>query len=202
MTLVNGAPDTRILVDAQRPLDLNREKLTPGRRAVRIAGYLVLIVAAAAVLLPFFWMVSSSLKGPNDVFTIPVKWIPPVWKWDNYVQVWSQTGMGTWWKNTLLLSVVVTLLQVLTGSFAAYASKTFAKALATGLPRLWGQVSLESRSSLLFILRRFLRSFGETTIRAARTIGSRVVLGAAPWPPTPRTSMSTLSTFAMAGPGV
>ena len=120
MTLVNGAPDTRILVDAQRPLDLNREKLTPGRRAIRIAGYLVLIVAAAAVLLPFFWMVSSSLKGPNDVFTIPVKWIPPVWKWDNYVQVWSQTGMGTWWKNTLLLSVVVTLLQVLTGSFAAY----------------------------------------------------------------------------------
>ena len=119
MTLVNGAPDTRVLTAAPAR-DLDRDRLTPGRRAGRIIGYVVLVVAAAAVLLPFFWMLSASVRGSNDVFTIPVKWLPPSWRWDNYVQVWSQTAMATWWKNTLVLSVVVTFLQVLTGSFAAY----------------------------------------------------------------------------------
>lgn len=119
MTLVHGTPEARTLTSAaataRRP-----DRQTPGRRAARIVGYVVLIVAAAAVLLPFFWMLSSSVRGSNDVFTIPVKWLPPSWKWDNYVHVWSQTAMVTWWKNTMLLSVVVTFLQVLTGSFAAY----------------------------------------------------------------------------------
>ncbi len=119
MTLVNGAPDTRTLT-AAAARDRRADRLTPARQAARVLGYLVLIVAAAAVLLPFFWMLSASVRGSNDVFTIPVKWLPPTWKWDNYVQVWSQTAMVTWWKNTLLLSVVVTFLQVLTGSFAAY----------------------------------------------------------------------------------
>ena len=120
MTLVNGAPDTRLVTSAAaRPGDV-AAKLSPARRVLRAVGYLALVAAAAALLLPFFWMLSSSLKGSNDVFTIPLHWLPPVWKWDNYVHVWSQTDMGTWWKNTLLLSVVVTFLQVLTGSFAAY----------------------------------------------------------------------------------
>lgn len=120
MTLVNGAPDTRLVTSTATYAGDTRERLSPGRRVLRAVGYLALVVAAAALLLPFFWMVSSSLKGSNDVFTIPLHWLPPVWKWDNYVQVWSQTGMATWWKNTLLLSVAVTFLQVLTGSFAAY----------------------------------------------------------------------------------
>ena len=120
MTLVNGAPDTRLLTTTARAGAVRGDKVSPGKRALRAVGYLLLVVAAAALLLPFFWMLSSSLKGSNDVFTIPLHWLPPVWKWDNYVHVWSQTDMGTWWKNTLLLSVVVTFLQVLTGSFAAY----------------------------------------------------------------------------------
>ncbi|HEY0187604.1 MAG TPA: carbohydrate ABC transporter permease [Cellulomonas sp.] len=92
------------------------------RRSPVLRGllYVVLIVAAAAVLLPFYWMVMSSLKTDNAVFTIPVQWIPEAWQWHNYVDIWTKSDMATWLKNTLLLSVVVTLLQVFTGSFAAY----------------------------------------------------------------------------------
>jgi len=82
--------------------------------------YVVLIVAAAGVLLPFYWMVMSSLKTNNEVFTIPIKWVPDVFVWQNYVDIWTKADMGTWLKNTMLLSVAVTALQVLTGSFAAY----------------------------------------------------------------------------------
>jgi multiple sugar transport system permease protein len=112
---------TLIETPATQTASAAREKpMTPGRRAARALGYALLIVAAAGVLLPFFWMVMSSLKGPNDVFTIHISWIPPSWHWGNYVKIWTGSDIGTWWKNTIVLSVAVTFLQVLTGSFAAY----------------------------------------------------------------------------------
>jgi multiple sugar transport system permease protein len=79
-----------------------------------------MIASAAALLVPFFWMISSSLKTPNQVFSAPVRWLPETFVWSHYVDVWSQTDMITWVKNTLILAVAVTFLQVLTGSFAAY----------------------------------------------------------------------------------
>jgi len=92
-----------------------------GSRAVgRTVLYVVLIVAAAAMLTPFFWMVMSSLKDANSVFSVPVRWIPEIFVWENYVEIWTRSDILTWIRNTLILSVTVTALQVLTGSFAAY----------------------------------------------------------------------------------
>ncbi|MEU7753024.1 carbohydrate ABC transporter permease [Micromonospora sp. NPDC049101] len=101
----------------------------PGNRAPRrrvrslggrLLGYAALVLAAAGLLLPFFWMVVASLKTNNDVFTIPITWLPDPVVWRNYVDIWQRSDMTTWLWNTLLLSVIVTFLQVLTGSFAAY----------------------------------------------------------------------------------
>ncbi|MGC5167552.1 carbohydrate ABC transporter permease [Luteimicrobium sp. DT211] len=92
----------------------------PLGRTGKIVGYGVMVVAAAALLLPFYWMVMSSLKHNSDVFTIPIQWFPKSIVWSNYVDIWSKGDMLTWLKNTLVLSVSVTFLQVLTGSFAAY----------------------------------------------------------------------------------
>ena len=101
----------------------SRVELPAGRRSrrwSRLLGYAVLLVAAAAILLPFYWMVVSSLKSNNEVFTIPVKWVPDSLVWRNYVDIWHKSEITTWLRNTLVLSVAVTALQVLTGSFAAY----------------------------------------------------------------------------------
>ncbi|WP_433381580.1 carbohydrate ABC transporter permease [Actinoplanes sp. CA-142083] len=72
------------------------------------------------MLLPFYWMAMSSLKANNDVYTIPVQWLPDPVVWQNYLDIWDKSDMTTWLRNTLVLSVAVTVLQVLTGSFAAY----------------------------------------------------------------------------------
>lgn len=97
------------------------EPSRPARsRNARVLGYLALTAAAAAVLLPFYWMVMSSLKANNDVYTIPVQWLPDPVVWRNYLDIWHRSDMTTWLRNTVFLSVTVTLLQVLTGSFAAY----------------------------------------------------------------------------------
>ncbi|WP_163541621.1 carbohydrate ABC transporter permease [Occultella kanbiaonis] len=92
------------------------------RRSVlgTIVLYVVLIAAAAVIMLPFFWMVTSSLKTNNQVFTVPIQWFPDPVVWSNYVDIWAKSDMSTWLRNTLILSVTVTFLQVFTGSFAAY----------------------------------------------------------------------------------
>jgi multiple sugar transport system permease protein len=86
----------------------------------RIALYTVLILASLVLLLPFYWMVMSSLKTNNEIFTFPIRWWPENEVWSNYLDIWQRSRMTTWLRNTLFLSVVITLLQVLTGSFAAY----------------------------------------------------------------------------------
>lgn len=88
--------------------------------AGRVLLYVVMIAAAVAIMLPFGWMVISSLKTNNQVFTVPVQWIPDPVQWRNYVDIWVKADMITWVRNTTVLSVAVTLLQVATGSFAAY----------------------------------------------------------------------------------
>ena len=110
----------RKIADDGLPEGHRPDTVSPLRRIGRIAGYIALIIAAAALLLPFFWMIMSSLKTANEVFSVPIQWIPEVFVWQNFVDIWNQSGMLTWIRNTLVLAVVVTFLQVLTGSFAAY----------------------------------------------------------------------------------
>ena len=83
-------------------------------------GYVLLGLFAVGLLAPFAWMVLSSLKSANEVFSVPVTWVPEIFIWNNYVAIWSESNMLVWIRNTLVLSVAVTFLQVLTGSFAAY----------------------------------------------------------------------------------
>jgi multiple sugar transport system permease protein len=120
---------TELLVTGRRPL---RKLTDPAprrsrvgtsstrRRVGRVLGYLALAVFAVGLLLPFFWMLMSSLKTANEVFSVPVVWIPETFVWQNYIDIWTKADMLTWIRNTLILAVSVTFLQVLTGSFAAY----------------------------------------------------------------------------------
>jgi multiple sugar transport system permease protein len=91
-----------------------------GRVAGRVALYASLVVLAAVILLPFAWMLTSSVKADSDVFTVPIEWIPTSYQWDNFVSIWTDIPLASYLGNSLLLSVVITFLQVLTGSFAAY----------------------------------------------------------------------------------
>jgi len=99
---------------------LRPEKRKAGPVVGKAVGYVVMAIAAVGLLLPFVWMIISSLKTNNQVFTVPVQWLPDPVVWQNYLDIWTRSDMTTWLGNTLLLSVGVTFLQVFTGSFAAY----------------------------------------------------------------------------------
>jgi multiple sugar transport system permease protein len=83
--------------------------------------YLFLIFTAFTMLIPFAWMLSSSLKLNRDVFAFPMKWIPEAPRWKNYSDIWTRIPLGTFILNTFKLAIIVTFLQLLSSSFAAYA---------------------------------------------------------------------------------
>lgn len=86
-----------------------------------IVCYAILIFLASITVIPFLWMLSASVKLNKDVFTWPMKWIPENPRWQNYVDIWTKIPMLTFIENTVFLTVVVTVLQLFTSSFAAYA---------------------------------------------------------------------------------
>lgn len=86
----------------------------------RVGTYFILVILAGCMLVPFVWMVSSSLKMNKDVFTFPMQWIPENPRWMNYVDIWTKIPMGVFILNTAKITLVVTALQLFTSSFAAY----------------------------------------------------------------------------------
>lgn len=93
------------------------EKKSPVGAAVR---YVLLILVTVATLLPLVWMLSASFKLDSEVFSIPIKWIPETFHWENYVRIWEKIPFAQFTWNSAKLTIVVTLIQLLTCSFAAY----------------------------------------------------------------------------------
>ena len=87
----------------------------------RILLYLILCIFAFLMLIPFVWMLSASLKFNKDIFVIPYAWISRSPRWRNYLDIWTKIPLLTFTKNTVKLTLIVTVLQILSSSFAAYA---------------------------------------------------------------------------------
>ncbi|HJB40781.1 MAG TPA: carbohydrate ABC transporter permease [Candidatus Ruthenibacterium avium] len=87
---------------------------------VRIFQYILLITLTLITLLPLIWMLSASFKLSTEVFSNPIRWIPETFHWDNYLKIWEKVDFALFTKNSAKLTILVTLIQLLTCSFAAY----------------------------------------------------------------------------------
>lgn len=97
---------------------------TTRRRAGTAVAFVLMLIGALSMVLPFIWMVSTSLKESKLVFDYPPQWIPDPVDWANYVEVWDIAPLAT----GLLNSAVVTLSVVVVGTFSStMAAFAFAK---------------------------------------------------------------------------
>lgn len=87
---------------------------------VRIFQYILLIALTLITLLPLIWMLSASFKLSTEVFSNPIRWIPETFHWDNYLKIWEKVDFALFTKNSAKLTILVTIIQLLTCSFAAY----------------------------------------------------------------------------------
>lgn len=66
--------------------------------------YLFLLIGAAGVMMPFFWMISTSLKRPGTEFTFPIEWIPTPPRYGNYSNAWTILPFNQWLFNTIRIT--------------------------------------------------------------------------------------------------
>jgi multiple sugar transport system permease protein len=98
----------------------------PGSRWSRSgARYLVLIIGAAIMVLPFVYMLSTSFKSQAYVLTIPPQFIPHPATTSNYTDAWSSESFGRYFVNSLIVAVCSTALSLLLSSMMAYAFARF-----------------------------------------------------------------------------
>ena len=87
----------------------------------KVLIYILLIGISLIMLIPFAWMLTSSFKMNKDVFTYPVVWWPKEFITSNYVRIWEEIPLLRYFFNTSKLTVLITILQLLTSTFADYA---------------------------------------------------------------------------------
>ena len=87
----------------------------------KVTLYLLLFTGCAIMLLPFFWMVMTSLKAESEVLRMPPQWIPKDWQWINYVKAWNVAPFGRYFFNSFVIAIITTIGEVITAILAAYA---------------------------------------------------------------------------------
>ena len=93
----------------------------PKQRLLTAGGYAAMGLAVALVGLPLFWMLSGSLKTTQEIFSVPPSWLPQSPRWANYVDAWNSAPFGRFYVNSIVITVVGTLIKMVNAIFTAYA---------------------------------------------------------------------------------
>jgi putative chitobiose transport system permease protein len=112
---------------------VNQVEVVQRRRAVAVANrrarrglevaiwYAVLTLMALITVFPFAWIVLTSLKGPGDVlFSVPPQFLPTDPTLDNFARVLKALPIGSFFLNSIIAGIAVTVLNTLVASLAAY----------------------------------------------------------------------------------
>ena len=108
-------------------------------KIMRQIGHTVLVYALSVPLgllfvLPFIWMLSTSLKPLKEIFLFPPVWIPPVLHFENYTEALALAPFGLYLRNTLFVTVGNVMGNVLSCTLAAFG---FARLRARGRETLF-----------------------------------------------------------------
>ena len=95
--------------------------MTTKKRIGDVLYYVIAAVIAVIAMLPFLWMISTSLKSRGALMSIPIEWIPENPSLDAYIKVFSKFPFAKTIGNSLFISVSYTVLTLLCASMAAFA---------------------------------------------------------------------------------
>jgi multiple sugar transport system permease protein len=90
-----------------------------------LSVHLLLIIGGLAMVLPFFWMLSTSLKTPLEALRFPPTWWPSSMQFSNYTEVFKQIPLWRYFANTVLVTMLSLFGVLATGIMAAYAFARF-----------------------------------------------------------------------------
>ncbi|MEQ8671602.1 MAG: carbohydrate ABC transporter permease [Aggregatilineales bacterium] len=85
-----------------------------------MVGYLLLLMVAAVLILPLYWMLSTAVKGPDQMFDLPPAWVPNPIEWDNFSQVFEEVPFGRFLINTVIIVIFNIIGQLFSVTLVAY----------------------------------------------------------------------------------
>lgn len=85
-----------------------------------VLKYGVLLVLSALFIVPWIWMISTSLKNPEELAIFPPVWVPNPIRWDNYLLAFQQAPFLSYLINTLTIAVPSVIGAVVSNSLVAY----------------------------------------------------------------------------------
>ncbi len=100
---------------------MNKDPIMNKKLFYRIIKHLLLIIIGIIMIIPFLWMISSSLKTQYDVMKIPPVWIPDPLIWWNYVEIFVERPLALFILNSFKVTILAVLGQLFFSSLAGYA---------------------------------------------------------------------------------
>lgn len=92
------------------------------KRVGNVLAHLALAFGSMVMLMPLVWMVTTSLKTYQEVIAVPIKWLPSVPQFHNYIDAWnSQAYFGRYFFNSFYTTAVTVVVEVILSILAAYA---------------------------------------------------------------------------------
>jgi len=88
--------------------------------AVRVMSFISLVIITFLMLLPLFFMVSTSLKSKREMLKFPPTFLPETWQWSNYKDIFDTLQFGTLYGNSLLIGGLTVVGTLISSSLAAY----------------------------------------------------------------------------------
>ena len=128
--------------------------------------YLLLVLLAIVFVFPFVWALLTSLKPDTEVFEAG-RWLPSVWRFDNYVRAVNSYNLPRYFLNSLIVALIVTAAHLILASTAGY---SFARLRFPGREALFAMVvatlMVPSQATLvpLFILVKHWPLLGDNDI--------------------------------------
>jgi len=96
-------------------------RIFPIRRVLRtIPTYLAALLGAFLTILPFLWMILSSVKNNAEIFRYPPSILPEVFRPDNYIKLFEMWPFGSWYINSILIAGIGTIAVLFFSSLAGF----------------------------------------------------------------------------------
>ncbi len=100
-------------------------------RLAAVLGSAAALAVALSMILPFLWMLSTSLMGDLEVYQFPPRFLPSHWRWENFPEALGLQPFGRFFLNTIIVSAVSVAGQLVFCSMARTPSHGSASAGAT-----------------------------------------------------------------------
>lgn len=83
--------------------------------------FIALMIYLIFVLIPLYWIIITSLKGPKEIYTFPIKYLPEIISFESYRQLFAFTNFAIYFRNSLTIALIASFGALFITLFSGYA---------------------------------------------------------------------------------